>query len=243
MSEVFHVLPGDATAEDFNKTGIEGEIIICRECLAVGPADAEALYEFWEQRAHFILAEGGDEIEYHESVADQLAKLLDVPAGSEVNLWFEYELFCSANMWFCLDLLRNTEADVYRVEPAVRTAEDRWKGFGKLDAADLQKCFAARTQFLADDIRLGSDLWNAFRHEDHARLLLLGDRDSKCFPYLKEVCEAAVERETLPAKILRGIAKDKTDFGEIFLEFTKQAGVYGYGDAQVEHLLESEQIG
>ena len=236
---IYHVLPGDATAEDFKATGISGEVIVCRECLAVGPADAEAYFEFWEQRAHFILAEyGGDEIVYHETVADELAQLLDVPAGSEVNLWFEYELFCSANMWFCLDLLKNTEAEVYRVEPVVRTADDRWKGFGKLDAADLQKCFAARTQFSAEDIQLGSDLWNAFRHEDHARLLLLGDRDSKSFPYLKEVCEAAVERETRPREILQCIAENKTEFGEIFLEFTKQAGVYGYGDSQVESLLE-----
>ena len=236
---IYHVLPGDATAEDFKATGIDGEVIVCRECLVVGPADAETYFEFWEQRAHFVLGEyHGDEIVYHETVADELAKLLDVPAGSEVNLWFEYELFCSANMWFCLDLLRNTESEVYRVEPIVRTFDDRWKGFGKLDAADLQKCFAARTKFSADDIQLGSDLWNAFRHEDNARLLLLGDRDSKCFPYLKEVCEAAVERETRPREILRSITKDNTDFGEIFMEFTKQAGVYGYGDSQVESLLE-----
>ena len=236
---IYHVLPGDATAEDFKATGVGGEVIVCRECLAVGPADAEAYFEFWEQRAHFILAEyGGDEIVYHETVADELAKLLDLPDGSEVNLWFEYELFCSANMWFCLDLLKNTEAEVYRVEPVVRTADDRWKGFGKLDAAELQKCFAARTQFSAEGIQLGSDLWNAFRHEDHARLLLLGDRDSKCFPYLKEVCEAAVERENRPREILQRITENKTEFGEIFLEFTKQAGVYGYGDSQVESLLE-----
>jgi len=177
---IFHVLPGDSTASDFKNTGIEGEVIVCRECLIVGPADADTYFEFWERRARFILAEyGEDEIEYHENVADELAKLLDLPPGSEVNLWFEYELFCCVNMWFCLDLLRNTGACVYRVEPAVRTVRDKWKGFGNLNAGDLKICFAARNKFSSDDINLGSDLWNAYKREDHKKLMLLGGTDSK----------------------------------------------------------------
>lgn len=237
---IYHVMPGDATAGDFKTAGIEGEVIVCRECLVVGPADADTYSEFWEQRARFILAEYcGDEIVYHETVADELAKLLDMPAGSEVNLWFEYELFCSANMWFCLDLLRNTEAEVYRVEPSVRSFDDRWKGFGKFDADDLKRCFASRNKFSPDDIKLGADLWNAFRHEDNERLRRLSESDSKCFPYLKDVSEAAAERETRPLEILRDLAKDKKQFIEIYADFTQQAGVYGYGDTQVERLLES----
>lgn len=154
---IYHVLSGDATAGDFKKTGIDGEIIVCRECLIVGPADADTYFEFWEQRARFILAEyGEDEIEYHERVADELAELCDIPDEAEVNLWFEYELFCSVNMWFCLDLLRNAGAEVYRVEPIVRTSEDKWKGFGGLDGGDLKSCFAARNKFSDDDLKLGS---------------------------------------------------------------------------------------
>ncbi|MEP6848433.1 MAG: DUF1835 domain-containing protein [Acidobacteriota bacterium] len=235
---IYHVMPGDATAGDFKKTGIAGDVIVCRECLAVGPADADALYEFWEQRAHFILAEyGGDEIVYNETVADELVKLLDVEAGDEVNLWFEYELFCSTNLWFCLSLLRESEGDLYRIEPVVRSFDDRWKGFGSLNAADLNTCYEARTKFEPSDIKLGVALWDAYRHGDNARLLLIGETESKRFPYLKEVVEAAVEREIRPVEILRNITKNKKEFIEIFADFTQMAGVYGYGDSQVERLL------
>ena len=118
MYMIFHVLAGDSLVEEFKKTGIEGEVIVCREAFVDGPVDAETTDEFWEQRARFILAGyGDDEIEYHEKVADELNKLTELTSDGEVNLWFEYELFCSVNMWFCLWLLEPTGAAVYRVEP------------------------------------------------------------------------------------------------------------------------------
>jgi hypothetical protein len=236
---IYHVLPGDAVAIEFSKSKIGGDAIICRECLVVGPADAETYFEFWEQRARFILAEyGGDEIVYHETVADELAKLLDLPADSEVNLWFEYELFCSVNMWFCLSLLAETQATLFRVEPILLSPENRWKGFGSMISDDLQKCFEARSKFDPADIKLGSDLWDAFRNRDFDRLRQLGETRSERFPYLEEVCNAAAEIETKPKEILREIIASGTkEISDAFPEFVRRAGVYGFGDAQVERIL------
>ena len=235
----FHVLPGDSLVDEFEKAGIDGIIVVCRECLIVGDVDAEILPEFWDRRARFMLAEyGGDEIEYHEHVADEFAKLLDLPDDAEVNLWFEYELFCQVNMWFYLWLMQDTEAAVYRVAPVVRTAEDVWKGFGKLAAADLKKCYNARTGFTREDITLGANLWNAYRKGDHTRLRELSLTDSKCFPYLREVCEAEIEKGTRPKQILDEIgAEGITEFAMVFEEFSRRAGVYGFGDAQLKQIM------
>jgi len=237
---IYHVLPGDAQGEEFTKVKIDGEVIVCRECLAVGDVDAETLPEFWEQRAHFILSEyGEDELEYHEKVAAELAKLLDVIEHDEVDLWFEYELFCSVNMWFCLWLLSETKASVYRVEPIVRSEADRWLGFGGLDAHELNVCFNARTQFSAIDIALGAGLWDAFRTKDNARLADLSASTSPCFPYLREVCEAAIEKDTRPREIIAEIQfEGNTEFDDIFPEFIRRAGEYGFGDLQVRRLME-----
>ena len=98
---IYHVLPGDSVAEEFKKTNIDGQTIVCREALVAGPLDGENLDEFWDQRAKFILTEyGEDEIEYHEKVADPLNLLTELTPDDEVNLWFEYELFCSVHLWF-----------------------------------------------------------------------------------------------------------------------------------------------
>jgi hypothetical protein len=39
---------------------------------------------------------------YLSYVADEIEKLLVPGAGDEIDLWFENELFCSVNYWFCL---------------------------------------------------------------------------------------------------------------------------------------------
>lgn len=237
---IYHVLPGDSLVEEFRKTQIDGEIIVCRECLAVGDADADILPEFWDQRARFILSEyGEDEIVYHETVADELAKLLDLDDEDELNLWFEYELFCSANLWFCLWLLNETGASVYRVEPIILMDEACWDGFGNLGSVDLQKCYDRKTKLTADEITLGAELWNAFRKGDNARLKELSAAYQASFPYLAEVCEAAIERSTRPAEIVAEIQfEGKTEFDEIFAEFKRRAGVFGYGDLQVRRIID-----
>ncbi len=234
-----HVLPGDSLRPEFEKTNLDGDIIVCRECLISGDVDADSLPEFWDQRARFILSAGEDEIEYHEKVADELARLLDIPEGAQVNLWFEYELFCSVNMWFCLYLLQETGAEIYRVEPRVLKADDRWKGFGGLDSEALTTCFKGRNKLTPEDVALGADLWNAYRHNDHARLQGLSKANSANFPYLEEVCGAAIDKETRPLEILRDIhAEGFNTFPEIFPEFVSRAGIYGFGDVQIKYLLE-----
>jgi hypothetical protein len=237
---IYHVLPGDSIADDFRKTGMGGSVIVCRECLIVGPVDAETPFEFWDERADFVLSEyGEDEIEFQERVADELERLSEIEDDDEVNLWFEYELFCQANMWFCLSLLAGKDATIYRVEPAVRTKDEIWQGFGSLGPKALRECFRKRTKFEDVDLELGRELWQAYRSSDHQRLEELGTSRSPCFPHLAEVVAAEVNKSTGPKQILREIlAAGATDFAEIFAEFNRRAGVYGFGDLQVQRLLD-----
>jgi len=236
---IYHVLPGDAQVEAFRKTGLEGELIVFREALITGPIDAADANEFWDKRAQFVLAEyGEDVIEYHEKVADLIDRLSDVDSGSEVSLWFEYELFCSVNMWYCLSALQGSGARVFRVAPINASPDDVWKGFGSHKAEDLLACLEARTQFSAEDIKTGSELWRAYAERDGKRLRDLGEYRSPCFPFLREVCDAAADIETRPAEIVRELQAGGFDTLEaVFPKFQEVAGVYGFGDLQVEKLL------
>lgn len=237
---IVHVLPGDSLVEEFKKTEIEGEIVVCRECLVVGDLTGETLDEFWRSRANFLELEyGGDPIEYQEGVAYELERLIDLPSDAEVNLWFEYELFCQANMWFCLNLLKSSGAEVYRVAPSNPSPDDVWKGFGEHDGAELANCFDSRIQFTEEDIAVGSRLWDAFRKRAPELLQELGEYRSPCFPFLKEVCDAAAEIEIRPARIVTELrSAGLKEIETVFPAFQKQAGVYGFGDLQVERLLE-----
>lgn len=235
----FHILAGDALAADFRKTtSIDGEIVVCRECLVEGDLQAASLEDFWEVRAKFIETADGAK-DYREKVVGEFEKLRDLPAKSEVNLWFEYELFCQANMWFCLTLLQNKQAEIYRVAPVVRDEADVWKGFGNLGKEDLEKCFADRIKFSAEDVTLGAKLWEAFREKDFVEIKKLGAIKSACFPKLAEVCGAAMAIESRPQETLRKItAGGESDFKDIFTRFSEIEGVYGFGDSQVRRILQ-----
>jgi len=234
-----HVLPGDAQVEVFRSSGIEGEMLVCREALVDGDISGDTLDEFLINRASFMNgAYEEDPANYNVRVASQFRRLLEADVGDEVNLWFEYELFCSVNMWFCLDLLSRTEADIYRVAPAYLNQQHRWDGFGGATTDNLRSCFDERIKFTSDDIRLGADLWQAFRKKDAERLSTLSANARPTFPYLAEVGRAAAEKETLPAVIVSEIEGEGiNNFNEIFLEFRRRAGVFGYGDSQVKSLM------
>ncbi len=235
-----HVLAGDALAEDFKNCAIDGEIIVCRECLVEGDVKAASLEEFWQTRARFITnSYGGNEADYYQKVVSEFEKLKNLASPeAEINLWFEYELFCQTNLWFCLYFLGESQAKIYRVAPSVREESEIWKGFGNLTTQDLEKCFAERVELTEKDIRLGADLWKAYQNADYATLERLSETESQSFPYLKEVCRAEIEKNSRPRKVLQGIiAGGKTDFAEIFPEFSARAGVYGFGDSQVQRIL------
>jgi hypothetical protein len=238
---IYHVLPGDAQVEDFRKTGIPGELIVFREAFVTGPIDAVDVNEFWDQRAQFILSEyAEDEISYHEKVADEILRISDIGPDDEVNLWFEFELFCSVNFWYCLSELRDSGATVYRVAPSNLEPDDVWKGFGGHGADDLAAAFESRTQISQEDLEHGAELWEAFRNREGAKLRNLSDYRSASMPFLKEVAEAGSEIESRPLQIVREIRSEGlSTIDEVFPEFRKRASVYGFGDLQVEHLLDS----
>lgn len=235
---IYHVLPGDAQVETFKETKATGEIIVCREALIEGDLKAESLEDFWQVREDYFSRHYPDsEISYAENVKSEFEKLLNVSSDDEVNLWFEHELFCQSNLWFCLSLLSETDAQVYRVAPIVENENDLWKGFGGLSAEEVEKCFAQRIKLSKEDVEFGKQLWEHFQLKSFD---FIDFEKAKNFPHLKEVCEAAAEIESRPEARMREILETgETDFGKVFEKFREAEGVYGFGDSQVRKIYES----
>ncbi len=238
-----HVLAGDALLATFERTEIEGAIIINRECLIDGPVNSKPLNEFWKMRANYIKAAYGEEEgRYYARVAREYEKLFALAIEDDVYLWFEYDLFCQINMWFVLNLLNRRDLrGIYRVAPTTRSGADIWKGYGDLTITDFRRCFEDRVRFTRDDVLLGASLWEAYQSTDLERLAELSSRQSVCFPYLKEVCNAEIERKKnhKPERTLRRLMEEGcTDFNEIFRRFTQEEGIYGFGDLQVKAMYE-----
>jgi hypothetical protein len=237
-----HILNGDALAEKFT---IPGDIIVFRECLIEGPVAASSLKSFWEIRKDFL--SGGNQAQkefYNSQAKHELEKLLSVQPGIAINLWFEHDLFCQANMWFILSFiaLNKIQNPIFRVAP-VQQSDDNWSGFGRMHGKDLKICFENRIRFSKTDLDLGARLWSAYQQNDFETLISFAERPSQCFPRLKEVCQAHIERFSKdglgrPQKRLQQIIKNgHTDFSYIFNEFTRTEGIYGFGDSQVKNML------
>ncbi|TDE18252.1 DUF1835 domain-containing protein [Dyadobacter psychrotolerans] len=244
----YHILNGDALLDFFPETILSGEIIVARECLVDGPQNGETLEEFWETRASFIAGEYGEEKEfYFLDVVPEFNKIALIPEGSEVNLWFEEDLFCQVNLWFCVSLLTRISATlkINLVKPPLLDEKADWRGFGALDRDGLAKAYQERQRLTAGEVKLLSDLWVAYKKQNRAELENLSGIYAPHFPFLHEVVKAQLDRFSndkssgRPEKVLKEIILDKKtqDFKTIFKEFGAREGIYGFGDWQVESLL------
>ncbi len=235
-----HILPGDSLAEQFPKS-IEGEKIICRECLIVGDLQGETLSEFWQMRAAFIENEYGEK-GYLEKTVSEFQKLEEFEKNDEINLWFEYELFCQVNLWFCLYLLREKGfTNIFVVYPIFPEESEIWKGFGQHLSANLVDCFARRVELSESDIELGSKLWKCYKTNDLEGLRELSAVKSVSFPTLKIVCEAEIDRKTnqrVEKSIKKIIGSGAKTFADVFTQFQQLEGVYGFGDSQLKKIYD-----
>lgn len=244
----YHILTGDCLAENFRNAHISGEVIVCRECLVEGPVNAPSEERFWEVRAQYLSRGSEQEKEfYYRAVKGDFDKIEFMDRNAEVCLWFEHDLFCQVNYWFIVaQLKKHNFTNVYRVspqtfiDPELPAGGRKWEGFGNHSDADLEVCYANKTKFSRGDFNLGENLWQAYREGDIVSLAIYSRSLSPCFPRLEEVCKAEVERKrnARPQKALEDIlSKGYTSFNDIFHQFSKREGIYGFGDAQVDHML------
>lgn len=240
----YHILNGDSLAYTFREANIPGEIVVTREALIEGNLAGDNLTEFWQNRANSL---GISLAEYESVSVSEFNKIINAPDNSTFNLWFGYDLFCQANLWFILSLIDDLKIkkEVYMVYPSFLAEADIWQEFGCADTDDLRLSLSNKVRFEGQDFQLASELWKAYKSQNLDTLAQLSERKSACFPYLKEVCKAHIERFATdeqagrPERVLRGILqKGETDFYAVFRKFSAQEGVYGFGDSQLKPIYD-----
>lgn len=236
---MFHITNGDFLADDLKKTSLEGEIIVCREALVSGNLKADSLEAFWKIRAQSIAEDYNVSPEsYYEKSVSEFDKILNIPEGSEINLWFEDDLFCKVNLWFCVSLLSKIKnLKLYRIFPKL-DIENPWKGFSDADKSDLEKSLESKVLFNEDDIELAENLWKAYQNNDNNSLKQLSENQSNGLRFLNEVIDAYINikpEDFIKYKIENGL----TDFDSIFKKFHVELGIFGFGDLQVRKFYEN----
>jgi hypothetical protein len=249
MSKKYHILNGDCLNDQLKNTPIDGNMIIFRECLIDGPVNGETLNEFWQNRASFISKEYKVlQTEYYNKTVVEFKKIIQIPNGADLCLWFEHDLFCQVNMWFLISVLSNrTGLNVFRISPICHHEKEFWRGFGASTPEMLSQAYQEKILLKDQDFKLGCDLWEAYRKHDLLAMKKLSNQTSGCFYMLEEVCQAHIDRFGLnqndgkPEKLVREILQEgHKPFDDVMQEFSEVGGIYGIGDLQLKKIYERE---
>ncbi|WPP51073.1 DUF1835 domain-containing protein [Catalinimonas niigatensis] len=244
----YHILNGD---ELFKKIGtqIQGEFIVMRECLIDGHVDAETIEEFWEKRAAYIeQTYQVSKDEYLLNSYTEIEKIKSIPENASVYLWFERDLFCQVNLWFTVSFLKKILAQKNLYPFLVLPNHIAWTGFGSMSSDDLLNAYHHKITLKKKDINLFADAWRAFQQHDLEELTQLSTLAKKRYPYFPEIIQAHIDRfpengdPNRPRKVIRKIITDlqTTDFEQVFKEFSKREGIYGFGDTQLRRIYDQE---
>lgn len=247
MIPTLHVLNGDHLSSQLQEASYFQHQLVMREALLVGPVHGDTLREFWKTRTDFIKSSYGVTVEeYSQKTIREIERLQDIPEGTEICLWFEDDLFCQVNLWFILSLLADKPGlRVFRLFPSEAPSENRWRGFADASPEELEQAYRTKVLFSNQGMNLGKSLWEAYRKQDWDALKNLSIRPSSCFRNLEEICQAQLDRFPThqllgrPEQLIQEIlASGIKDFPSLFAEFSKRAGIYGFGDLQVKELFD-----
>jgi len=242
MAKQYHILNGDSLKEQF-PNNILGQTIVTRECLVDGDIQGSTQEEFFENRATFISETHGCKTEdYYSLTVSQFEQMQSIPANSQINLWFEDDLFCQVNFWFVMSLLSNNKKNYQYY--LVRPLSGHEYSFGSMSNKELNLAYEQKIKLTELD-KL-EQLWSLYQNGDLGIITSIAKEIQMKYPFILDAIEAHIQR--LPTKnsygrpidsLIRIIQDLQTeDFKTVFREFLKREPIYGFGDLQVEKMLE-----
>lgn len=245
MEQVLHILNGDALADQLPDT-VGGKRLIMREAMIEGPVHTYDSPDFLQQRGHYFEAQytmpAGS---YNADMRPQLEAIARLPGHTEVNLWFEQDLFCQTNLWYCCHLLQaqTLSGPVYLVLAPAHSPYS----FGALQPADLPSLLEQRQVLSSAQLVFFAQLWEAYATQQLAALKSLAQQAPDRLSFVRAAVAAQVDRypaEGGPGRperaLLQIINQDSpASFGRVFQAFCKQEAVYGFGDLQVKKMYDA----
>ncbi len=208
-----------------------------RECLIDFPFGKWDDENFFEQRAQY-LSETYEEIsirDYEEKSIPEFEKMKNIPADVPVNLWFEDDLFCQANLWYVIYFLLKAKKD----NPLflIRPKNNLRYGFGNLNETDLSNIYQQKTHITKTE--LFADLWQHYASDEKEQLQKTAEQLQATFPFITAAVDARINYPHQPISTLKKIMQisSSDNFSFIFNAFSEQEFIYGLGDWQVKKMI------
>lgn len=254
MSAILHILNGDSTAYSFNETGLDGDVLVWREVFSQGPLLEDiSSAAFWNMRAEWISKVFSETPEnYREKVIDQLEKLSK--PYTEINLWFEFDLHCQANLIGIMAML-NKKTDlsapaVYLICPDDFPSKKNFRGMGELTGEELTYLYDnIRVQLGEPDFAIAEETWKLYvSGDDKAMEKLLNENTFwGNLHLLKPALQAHLKRISVNDNGLNAIEQKLLDIynsgiktkPDIYHAFWATEKIYGMGDMEIDIYLKN----
>ncbi len=253
MHSILHILNGDSTAHHFADTGLSGDVLVWREIFSQGPLTEDIQSaEFWRERGRWIEQTFGEQIaEYEKKVVDQLEKL-NQPCD-EINLWFEFDLHCQANLLGVLALLASktnlSPPNIYLICPGKFPGKTNFRGMGELNSQELLYLFdTIRVELGEPDLFIAAQAWNLYVRNDTNALenWISKTHFWASLGLLKTALEAHIKRSRTNAAGLNSIEQLLLDIynagntirPKIYGQFWSMAPIFGMGDTEIDLYLQ-----
>ncbi len=250
--KTLHILNGDSTKQIFDRSSLQGDIIVWREMLCEGKVfDDVGGDQFWVQRYAFFENEVGiSKLDYYDKTIKELIKLQDVSAYDEIVLWFEYDLFCQVNlMALCTYLLKSYRKDIkYRL---VCTGKENGKSpfqtLADYTPKEYETLYKKKVNLSRNDFLFAKESWEIYTKNNKEKIASFNFSSNKKFNYLQMAMQQHLKRfpnenglNQIENKILYLIHSEISSKKEIIimlLDWQKKETVYGFGDLQYELYL------
>ncbi|MBT8244576.1 MAG: DUF1835 domain-containing protein [Winogradskyella sp.] len=246
--QCLHITNGDSLTNYLRELDFEDDILTWREMLCEGPTvpliDSD---EFYKTRKEFLN-------EYYDinpsdyNLKESIIILEDIDNYSEINLWFEFDLFCHINLIAVISLLHQKEIDkpLYLICSGRVEGEKDLKGLAELNPEQLKSHYANHIHLTQEDIDLAIALWRTYCGKDHNIFKPYITQNSN-FEYLTNCLKAHLKRFpnqktglcAIEENILKLIKeKDIKSQHHLLGYCLNYQGYYGYGDTQFKRMVD-----
>ncbi|MBO3117791.1 DUF1835 domain-containing protein [Winogradskyella sp. DF17] len=246
-NKILHITNGDSLTNYLRELGFKDEILTWQEMLCEGPTipkiDSE---EFFQIRASFLKAYYDIEYDF-KALKSELSKLDDIENYDEINLWFEYDLFCHINLLGVLNLLHQKEIHlpIYHICSGRVKGEKNLKGLSELTAEQLENHYRNKIRITDSDKELAVALWRTYCGKDH-NILKPYIVTKSSFKYLSNCLKAHLKRfpdqqsglSAIEYNILKLVKNNDIKSINHLLGYSlNYQGYYGYGDLQLQRII------
>jgi hypothetical protein len=243
-----HITNGNALTDYLRELDFTEDILTWQEMLCEGPTIAAiGSKDFFKLRSEFLKTYYDIEVDNVE-LEKELSKLDHADEYLEINLWFEYDLFCHINLLGVINLLhqKNINKPLYLICSGRVEGEKNLKGLAELNSGQLHQHYKNKVLLTKEDIELAIALWRTYCGKDH-NILKPYIITKSSFEYMSNCLKAHLQRfpqqqnglSVLEENILKLIKENTVNSEHHLLGYAlNYQGYYGFGDTQLMRLID-----